>query len=259
MTLRKLYVFLLVNVVISCTVDVGNQVYDLSSISKTVYTVQGPSSEDNMASYEASICEDLVYCTLYVNGSLVYRNENAECYQYGSWRRAKNLKTENGFRASFESVQWCPPKYTSILQSEFNMLCDTSAGAIGLLKANKVGDDDCSLSVDVHTNLVCKGSIPINSFSVLSGSFIFLIILFSLIVAYLIVGFGYNYYKDKAIAMPQQSFWCTKLPYWTKTGCILSGVTTVTFCKVSYRWCCLKISRARPGDDQMEAGLVEES
>jgi len=259
MTQIQLYVFVFFQAAHGCTVPVGGQTYDFSSISTQEYSVTAPSSEQGVYTYQASFCSDRVACGSYIYGNLV-RKKDATCEGvYGKWTSVVNVKTNTGFQAAYESTQYCTDDFSVLYKSKFNFLCDTSAGDIGSLVASQVGDNTCEYSVDVHTNLVCAGSTPVNSISSgLSGGSIFLIILFVLAAVYFLAGFGYNYYKTKTINAPHRGFWCTLLPYWTKTGCMLSWFTTVTFCQTTYTWCCIKVFKAKPEDDQMATALFEE-
>jgi len=248
--------FLLFQDVLSCAVPVGDEVYDLTAIATEKYTVEGPAGDDSL--FEASFCSDLAYCSS-IGGVLTRTEKTGECHSYGVWDPVKTIKTEHGVEVSFNSEDRCPPDYENPLESMFNFLCDTKAGDLGLLKATKI--NDCEYSLEIHTNLVCEGSIPVNSNGGnkgLSSGSVLLIVLCALLFGYFLIGLCFNFYKQKTLAIPQRSFWCTKLPYWTKTGCILSWVTTMTVCKTSYSWCCLKIFKAKPGDDQMATALVDD-
>jgi len=249
--------------VLGCSVTVGGQTYNLDSLqtqgTNGVVSVTAPSSEGGEYKYEASFCTDLVPCSTYITGNLV-RNKGDICEGvYGKWQSAVNTKTTNGYSATFTSTQYCSDDYSTLYKSEFNFLCDKSAGVLGTIKAEQVGSTNCEYSVDVHTNLVCAGSVPVNSGGSeggLSGGSIFLIVLVVLLIVYVIAGFGWNYHKEKSVKCGQKDFWCVKLPYWTKTGCLTSWVSTLNCCKFSYAWCCTKIFRVKAGDDKMAASLV---
>jgi len=256
MTHLQIYLFLLFQAARGCTITVGGQTYDFSTISSKQYAVDGPSSEHGMYSYQASFCSDRIACGTFIYGNFV-RSKSGVCQGvYGKWTSAVNVKTVNGFQATFQSTEYCTDDFQTVYKSEFNFLCDTSAGDIGLMQAAQVGDNTCEFSVDVHTNLVCAGSTPVNHTPGLSGGSVFLIVLVVLLAVYFLAGLGYQYYSTKSIGVPHRAFWCT-LPYWTKTGCMISWLTTVTCCKTSYRWCCLKIFKAEPENDKMTEGLFE--
>jgi len=259
MTSLQLFVFLLLQTARCCTITVGDQNYDFSSISTKDYTVTGPSAEQGEYTYQASFCSDRIACGSFIYGNLV-RSKGDVCQGvYGKWASAVNVKTSTGFQATFQSTQYCTDDFSKLYKSTFNFLCDTSAGDIGSLKASQVGANSCEYSIAVYTNLVCSGSTPVNTSSTggLSGGSVFLIILVVLVAVYFLAGYIYNYYKAKTVVAPHRDFWCARLPFWTKTGCILSWITTVTFCQTSYSWCCMKIFKAKPEDDKMATALFE--
>jgi len=149
-----------------CSVTVGGYTYDFSSLAiagdNGVVSVTAPPS-DSSYSFEASFCSDRVHCGSYITGNLVRSKDNVCEGVYGKWSTAVNIKTINGFQGTYTSTQYCSDDFSTLYKSEFNFLCDTSAGALGTIKAERVGSNSCEYSVDVHTNLVCEGSIPINS------------------------------------------------------------------------------------------------
>jgi len=257
MTHLQLYLLLLFQAASGCTMTAGNQTYDFSTISVKQYAVDGPKAEHGVFSYQASFCSDRVACGAYIYGNFV-RFKNTVCQGvYGKWSTGAPVKTVNGMQVTFQSTTYCTDDFQRTYKCEFNFLCDTSAGDIGSMKATQVGDTICEFSVDVHTNLVCVGSIPVNQAQGLSAGSVFLIILVVLLAVYFLAGLGYNYYRTKSIGAPHRAFWCSLLPYWTKTGCMLSWFGTVTFCKTSYRWCCLKIFNAKPENDKMATALFQ--
>jgi len=252
-----------------CRVFVGSQTYDLSSLETAgtdgVITVTPPAGESDWI-YEASFCQDKASCQVYVNGNLIRKKANgdSDCEVYGKWAMAKNTeKTENGYQAEYQGISFCSSQPSVTDESIFNFLCDPSAGDLGTIQASYVSSE-CEIKVDVHTNLVCAGSVPVPSggstggSGVLSGGSIFLISLVVIILVYIIAGFGLNYYKEKTIAPPNRTFWCSKFPFWTKTGCITSWIWTLRISKSAYGWCCVKIFKANPEDDKMAAGLIDE-
>jgi len=260
-----LYILLIFKIARCCTVTVGGQTYDLSSLetagSSGVVSVTSPSSEGEYT-FEASFCSDRVACGAYIYGNLV-RSKSQVCEGvYGKWSTAVNTKTTNGYQAAFTSTQYCSDDFSSLYKSTFNFLCDKKAGTLGTVKAEQVGSNTCEYSVDVYTNLVCEGSVPTPSGGGgaggggLSGGSIFLILLVVLVFVYVFAGIGWNYYKHKTVKTLHGELWCTKLPYWTKTGCLVSWVKTVTCCKFSYAWCCMRICKAKSGDDKMATGLI---
>jgi len=260
----EVFILLFFEAARGCSVTVGSQTYNLDSLETSgtngIVTVTAPST-DSEYSFEASFCGDKVTCGSYITGNLV-RSKNKVCEGvYGKWSTAVNTKTTNGFQATFTSTQYCSDDFSQLYKSEFNYLCDKSAGTLGTVQAQRVGSNTCEYSVDVHTNLVCDGSVPISGgggAGGLSGGSIFLIILIVLLFVYIIAGFGWNYYKSKTFMCAQKSFWCSKLPFWTKTGCLTTFFCTMSCCKFSYAWCCTKIFKAKPGDEKMATNLIED-
>jgi len=265
--LRRLYIFILIEAVRGCTVSVGGQTYDLSALESAgtngVVSVTAPTSEQGLYKYSASFCSDKASCQGKY-GNLI-RLRDASVYSclgvYGTWSTAVNTKTTNGFEASFTSTESCSDNESEKYTSTFNFLCDKSAGDLGTLQANKVGGNNCEYSVDVHTDLVCAGSTPVGPSSAagtLSGGSIFLIVLVCLLFVYIIVGVGLNYHKDKSFGTPHRDFWCSKLPYWTKIGCLTSWIGALSCTKGTYRWCCIKIFKADAEDEKMASSLIKE-
>jgi len=256
-----LYILLFFKIARCCTVTVGGQTYDLASLetagSNGVVSVTSSEAE---YTFEASFCSDRVACGAYIYGNMV-RSKSQVCEGvYGKWSTATNTKTTNGYQAEFTSTQYCSDDFSVLYKSTFNFLCDNKAGTLGTVKAEQVGSNTCEYSVDVYTDLVCAGSTPIHTGGDggggLSGGSIFLILLVVLVFVYFFAGFGWNYYKHKTVKTLHGEFWCTKLPYWTKTGCMVSWFQTITCCKFSYAWCCVKICKGKAGDDKMATGLI---
>jgi len=260
-----LYILLFLQAARCCSVTVGDQTYDLSSLETAgdngVVSVTSPSAEGGQYTYKASFCSDRIACGSYIYGNLV-RSKSSVCEGvYGKWSTAVNTKTDNGYQAKFTSTQYCTDDFSSLYKSTFNFLCDKGAGTLGTVSAEQVGSNTCEYSVNVYTDLVCAGSTPVHtggSGGGLSGGSIFLILLVVIVFVYIVAGFGWNYYKEKTVRSPHGQFWCSKLPYWTKTGCLTSWVSTVTCCKFSYTWCCVKLFKAKSGDDKMATGLIGE-
>jgi len=261
--LRQLYIFILVKCVQACTVAVGGQSYDLTALASAgtngVVSVTAPTSETGLYKYQASFCSDKASCQG-TYGNLI-RLRDTTIYSclgvYGAWSTAVNKKTTTGFEATYTSTESCSDNLSQKYSSTFNFLCDESAGSLGTLQANKVSSNNCEYSVDVHTNLVCSGSTHSGAGSSLSGGSIFLILLVSLLFVYILVGVGINYHKEKSYSTPHRDFWCSKLPYWTKVGCLTSWMWTLSCTTATYRWCCIKICK-KEGDEKMSAGLIEE-
>jgi len=253
-----------------CNAIVGNYTYDLSSLetegTNGLITVTPPAG-DTDHTYEASFCEDKATCLNYLKGNIVRKKHNSDtnCEVYGKWGlKQRTEKTENGYQAQFEGITPCSSQFSGTDTSVFNFLCDPNARTLGRIQAN-YGSNECEIIVDVHTNLVCEGSTPVPSggggsdTGALSGGSIFLISLVVIIFIYIFGGFGLNYYKKEVIAAPNRTFWCNKLPFWTKTGCITSWIFALSISMSAYHWCCVRIFKASPEDDKMATGLIEES
>lgn len=265
MTRIQLILFLLLQAVHSqCSFKAGDQLYYLIDISTETYDVTGPPSEKGEYTYKTTFCSDRVPCPEELGSGNLVRFKSDKCVAiYGKWENYENIeKTTNGFQIEFIDTRICPEDPDlGYYSCQFNFLCDTSAGYIGLLQANTVGDNSCQYTVDVHTNLTCEGSVPVNGnkSTGFSGGSLFLIALVTLIAVYCLGGMGVNFVKTKVIVLPQRSFWCSQLPSWTKTGCILSWVKTVIVCKTCYSLCCVKIFKAKSGDEKMADALIGEA
>jgi len=257
----NIYSMIFFGVVYGCTVTVDKQSYDLTTLQDLGnISVTPPDDEVGEFSYEVSFCSDQVPCGSFQKGNMVRSTQGACDGIYGNWNSAENTKSVNGYVANFTGSQYCYDNFKEHFNCEFNFLCDPDAGKLGKLQAIKTGGNTCRYKVDIPTNLVCEGSTPIHGggggggTGGLSGGSIFLIILLALVVIYVFAGFGLNYHKEKTVKAPHKSFWCVKLPYWTKTGCITSWLCTMG----TYRWCCKKIFKTNPEDDKMATGLIDD-
>jgi len=254
----KIYSIIFLGAVNGCTVTVDEETYDLEPLEDLRnISVTPPADEVGEYWFFISFCSNQVPCGKYLSANMVRYTEGTHCDgTYGDWDSADNEKTVHGYKADFTGSQFCMSNFQKHYTSTFNLLCDPSAGTLGKVQAIKTGSDDCDYEVDIYTNLVCEGSTPIGGGGGggLSGGSIFLISLFVVVVVYVIAGFALNYYKEKALRPAHKSFWCGKLPYWTKTGCITSWLCTMS----TYRWCCMKIFKANPQDDKMATGLIDE-
>jgi hypothetical protein len=246
-------------VVQSCDVDIpGYGSYDLSPLenagNKGVVEVSPPPSEVGSVKYSASFCGDKMFCIGQATNFIREADSpTLNCLgKYGTWNSGTYVKTSNGFEVSYSSDMPCSDDKAEYYSSTFNYICDPTAGTLGAIQATQVGNI-CKYSVDLNTDLVCKGSTT--SSAGLSGGSIFLIILVSLMFLYFIVGIGFNYHKDRRFKTLHGEFWCRKLPYWTKMGCMSSWIVTLGFLKGTYRWCCIKIFKAEK-DDKMATGLI---
>jgi len=275
----------------SCSVAVGGQNYDLSQLASQgnggIVDAGAPASEVGMYKYQVSFCADKVLCQ--GNTGNLVRLRDSGLYSclgiYGKWASAENKKTTDGYEASFTSTEYCSDNFSKKYTAKFNYICNSDVGILGALNATKTGQDTCEYQIDIETNLVCKGSHDSGggghhpggkggSSGGLSGGSIFLIILVSLLGAYLIVGSGFGYKKMRdggtttvddedgeatttpgTFEFPGKDLWCTKLPFWIKTGCIVSWISTLK----CYRWTLSKIFKVKEGDEAMADALIEES
>jgi len=250
----NIYSIIFFGAVNGCSVVVDGQTYDLDPLEALGnISVTPPADEVGEYSYSVSFCSNQVPCGSFIVANMV--RYGAYCETYARWGSVENKKTVNGYEADFTGLMQCDDNFNVYFTAQFNLLCDPGAGTLGTLQAIKTGSDDCNYAVDIHTDLVCEGSVPIGGGGgeqSLSAGSIFLITLLLLIVVYLIVGFVLNYVKEKAVKAPHKAFWCGKLPYWTKTGCITTWLCTMS----SYHWCCKKILETKPHDDKMATGLI---
>jgi len=256
----NVYSIIFLAAVNGCTVQIDEETYDLEKLENLGnISVTPPADEQDQFYFSISFCSNQVHCGKYQKANMVRSTESGNCDGiYGDWETAQNEKTVSGYTANFTGSQFCTDNFNVHYTSQFNLLCDPSAGTLGKVQAVEPGSNTCRYEIDIHTNLVCEGSIPIGGdgggSGGLSGGSILLISLFVLVVIYVIVGFVSNYVREKAVRAPHKTFWCTKLPYWTKTGCVTSWRCTIS----TYKWCCKKISRVNPEDEKMASGLIGE-
>jgi len=279
--LQRIWILIFLQIGQGCKVQVGEENYDLSDLQKAgksgVVEVTPPKSEQGVYKYEASFCADLADCQKNFGNLVRLRDSNLySCIGlYGKWSSAVNTKTENGYDAKFESSEYCADDFKQRYSSTFKFLCSETAGTLGTIEAEKVGDNSCSYTVNVYTNLVCTGSTPvpgptpagptpspadhtIATSGGLTWGFIFLIALLCALFMYIILGTGLNYRKEHSYKTPHQDFWCSKLPYWTKIGCITSWIWTLWFSQLIYSWCCTHVCKKNGGEDNMATGLMKE-
>jgi len=261
---RRFWIFFSLRIGQSCTVKVGGEIYDLSALQTAgkngIVTVTPPESEQGSFKYEASFCDNLVTCQAIEANFVRLRVSNSDsCLgRYGDWDSAKYTKTENGFDAGLQTNDWCSDNYHIHHSSTFKFICDEGAGSLGTIEAQKDGDDTCSYSVSVYTNIVCAGSGPTqapaphngsSSAGGLSWGSIFLIALVVSLFIYITLGVSLKYKKDQRYETPHKDFWCSRLPYLTKVGCITSWIWTLWCCQVSYSWCCIHICKRQKGGE----------
>lgn len=191
----------------SCMIRVGHEIYNFSALSKKVYEVQNPANESGVYYYKASFCNDLVLCGRYLSGSLVRFKDGVCLSVYGQWETMVSVKTLNGFRAVFSSPQFCFDDFNIPDKSEFNFICDSSAGDIGRIEANQLGNNTCTYSVNVHTKLVCEGVKSSQNLSWLYILFIIIIVIqFAVVVS------------AKYVGLAKRELRSELLPYWNEDG-----------------------------------------
>jgi len=252
-------------------VSVGGEIYDLSALQTAgkngIVTVTPPESEQGAYKYEASFCDDLATCQNIKGNFVRLRDSNWDsCIGlYGTWGTAVNTKTANGYDAEFRSSERCVDDFLKLYTSTFKFICDEGAGSLGTIEAQKDGENACSYSVSVYTNIVCSGSTPVpnsgprgptqataphtgsSSASGFSWGPIFLIALVVSLFIYITLGVSMNYKKDQRYKTPHKDFWCSRLPNLTKIGCITSWIWTLWCCQVNYSWCCIHICKRQKG------------
>jgi len=239
---------------LDCKVKAGRYEYDLTALGEIgQFEVTAPSSETGKWFYGASFCRDLEYCKTQSGNFKRYNTIiPPTCEEYGKWANGVSVKTSDGFQTTFTGIQCTEAmvNYTGI----FKYVCDPTATDVNNLDltAEATGTGICEYTVTIPTDLACGGGSP--AAGGLSGGSILLILLVCVIFVYIVGMMSFSYYKEKSIKAPHTSFWCNKLPYWTKTGCLVSWAASLT----CYRWCCKKIFKAKQGDDAMEDTLIKD-
>jgi len=212
---------------ITCKYKTKRGTFDLTPVSGTQYPTGSPTGPyyyftlcDNKAS--SSNCNHnhtlTGFCAIQAAG-------NHECWGLATWDDSgKAASTSDGFSIQFEngSNDQCPSQTPR--STKFTFTCDDDQ-AIGEINVKE--GDKCSYELSIPTKYVCpENIIPLGSTGLSFGS-IFLIILLVLIAVYLIAGFGFNKYRGSGERIPHSSFWCTQLPFWVKTGLMVSWAFTV--------------------------------
>lgn len=235
-----------------CSVTAGGTAYDLSALQNMGVVQVAPDSSESGYKYEISFCKDKAECQGNLGSMVRLRSggQNTCLGIYGEWDNAGNegTPTPNGFSMSFQSEYYCSDDFSKKYSSVFNFICGDSDTPSGLV-AKRTGSDACEYSVDISIAAACGAS-------GLSGGSIFLITLVSVAFLYVIVGFGFFYHKEKAFGFPssQKGFWCSKLPFWVKTGLMVTWVQMMT----CWRFTMKKIFKAKDNDDKMEEGLIKD-
>lgn len=213
---------------ITCKYKTKRGTFDLTPVSGTEYPTMAPTGHYyyfTLCANEAgsSNCKDPLsgFCAIQAIAM------THECWGLATWDdTGKATSTADGFSIQFDngSDDSCPSKAPRSTKFTFTCDDDQDVGQINVEEGQS-----CSYELTIPTKYVCpEYIIPSGSNSSgLSFGSIFLIILLVLIVVYCIAGFGFNKYKGSGERIPQSSFWCTQLPFWVKTGLIVSWSFTV--------------------------------
>jgi hypothetical protein len=212
----------------SCKFKTNRGTFDLSPLAGKSFSV--PAYGNNF--YYFSICgntADVSNCGGSISDvcAVQYQAGTATptCYDLGTWDNSYKLTSStDGFSLEFHNGS---DKLCNFARSiKFIFKCSEGTPSGTLIPEEPA---DCIYEVTVPTMYVCD-EYAIHVTDELSSGSIFLIVLLVLITVYCIGGFGYNSYKGSARgiqAAPQASFWCTQLPFWVKTGCMVSWAFTV--------------------------------
>jgi len=243
----------------SCKVTAGGTQFDLSTLAgHGDFDVSPPHDEVGRYIYTISFCANSLTCDDN-SGNFIraqkYIPHNKCVAVYGQWSTAKNEKTSKGFKTTFTGPTSCDDDPNEQYTGVFNYICDETATDLNDLNltAAQTGGNDCKYTVTIPTDVACKGTAAPGGG--LSGGSLFLIILVSVAFVYLLGMMSFGYYREKTVKAPHKGFWCNKLPYWTKTGCLVSWAASLS----CYRWCCKKIFKAKAGDDVMEDALIRDN
>lgn len=248
-----------------CSVTAGGTKFDLSHLPTSVVDVLPEADEDKLYKYQVSFCSDTAECQGNYGNMVRLRNSglNTCLGIYGEWSNSANpapTKTSIGFQMKFQSEYYCSDDFSKKYSSVFNFICGKNK-SIGTLQAKKTGSDACEYSVDIMIDAACAGGAKPQGgggdglVGGLSGGSIFLIILLVLAFVYVMGAFGFNYHKEKAVGFPHKSFWCSRLPFWIKTGLMVTWVQIMT----CWRFTMKKVFKSKEEDDKMEEGLIKDS
>jgi len=215
-----------------CKFTTKDGTFDLSNIAGTSYPFEANPSDY----YTFSVCGNVASssrCMTPVTGACATQAHNGDCYSLGTWDSSYTLdSTNSSLSIEFKngSPDGCKEGSTPFPRSvTFDFECDENTEA----SIESVGETkQCYYKASIGTKYVCSDH-RIHTSSTgggLSDGSIFLICLLVFVTVYCIGGFGFNKYKRSAEgfqAFPQSSFWCEKLPFWVKTGCMVSWAFTV--------------------------------
>jgi hypothetical protein len=95
-------------------------------------------------------------------------------------------------------------QYPRVTHMQF--FCDpTMDGFARLYEVDQNSTDDCDYTLKFYTDVVCD--FAVSGKPQVSGGWIFNIIVFSVFGAYVIAGYGLNYWKKRVIQFPNQGMW----------------------------------------------------
>jgi len=219
---------------VCCKIKTELGTYDLSPLAGKSY--QAPTHQTMYGNkYEFSICSNSAAstsCTNTISDSCAVQILDTRCYNLGKWDNSYKVSTTPGFLlikfANGESDDCTDTSGKTFSRSiTFTFTCNNGV-EIGTLTSEE--PDQCAYEITIPTKYVCSEYILPNATAGLSGGSIFLIILLVVITVYCVGGFGFNKYRGSAEgfeAVPHASFWCTLLPFWVKTGCMVCWAFTV--------------------------------
>jgi len=260
MQLLNLIVSLHLTVAQTCSIATGKGTFDLSAISGKSYHVVDSVSQ--YVSFDFSFCSNVANTSGCRNppgsvSAVQHANIYGTCYTLGKWDQSYVTSgiatTDDGFTITFQNGdnELCIDKNGQPMDRIIIYDFECSSANVGTLKLAE--PSNCAYEVTVPTKYACAGGAL-----GLSGGSIFLIILVVLIPVYCTAGIVYNRtqrgrqgFKD---SIPQGGLWCERLPYWTKTGCLVSWAFTLS----TFRFCQKKLCRKNIRENDDGEGEYEE-
>jgi len=213
---------------ITCKYKTKRGTFDLTKLSGTEYPTRAPTGHY----YFITLCANQAGspgCKDPLSGFCAIQAlpETHGCWGLATWDDSgKAASTSDGFRIQFDngSGDECPSQAPR--STNFTFACDHDQ-VVGTISARE--GQSCSYELTIHTKYVCPEYIIASSSSSSGLSFgsIFLIILLVLIAVYCIAGFWFNKHRGSGERIPNASFWSTQLPFWVKTGLMVSWAFTV--------------------------------
>lgn len=218
---------------VGCKIKTERGTYDLTALSGQSYPAPTHATMGGQ-NFVFSICSndaDSSTCKNTISDSCAVQILNPRCFNLGKWDDSYEASTTSDSLvvkfANGESNE-CTDSSTGKTfprSITFTFTCKEDAEVGTITSAGELSKV-CTYQITVPTKYVCSEYIlPNASAGGLSGGSIFLIALLVAITVYCLGGFGFNKYRSSAAgldAFPQASFWCTQLPFWVKTGCMVS-------------------------------------